>query len=190
MANATLIEVMHKPGVTDPVGKGLAHDITHLGLARVKGVASAQLYQIHGSLATHDKTRIARDLLADPILHDYRIESGASPQPSPDGTIGPMRPWTDGPASSGSKGCWGGRRSPGEAKHGLVIDVWYKPGVTDAVGESVMKGIRDLNIPGVKEVRTGMRYYLKGVTRQDAAEKIASALLVNPLVHESIIHAD
>jgi phosphoribosylformylglycinamidine (FGAM) synthase PurS component len=164
-----LIEVMHKPGVTDPVGKGLTHDITHLGLARLKSVASAQLYQIHGSLATDDKKRIARDLLADHILHDYRIESGASPQPSPDGR---------------------GRRSPGEAKHGLVIDVWYKPGVTDAVGESVMKGIRDMNIPGVKEVRTGMRYHLKGVTRQDVAEKIALALLVNPLVNESIIHAD
>ena len=72
----------------------------------------------------------------------------------------------------------------------MVLDVWYKPGVTDAVGESVMKGIRDLNIPGVKEVRTGMRYHLHGVTRPDVAEKIASALLVNPLVTESIIHAD
>ena len=29
MADAYLIEVMHKPGVTDPVGKGLAHDIQH-----------------------------------------------------------------------------------------------------------------------------------------------------------------
>jgi phosphoribosylformylglycinamidine (FGAM) synthase PurS component len=72
----------------------------------------------------------------------------------------------------------------------MVIDVWYKPGVTDAVGESVMKGIRDLNIPGVKEVRTGMRYHLKGVTRQEIAEKIALALLVNPLVNDSVVHAD
>jgi phosphoribosylformylglycinamidine (FGAM) synthase PurS component len=169
MSDAYLIEVMHKPGVTDPVGKGLAHDINHLELAKVKSVASAQLYQIHGALATEDRTRIARDLLSDPILHEYRVALFASPQPSPSGR---------------------GRRSPGEAKDAVVIDVWYKQGVTDAVGESVMKGIRDLNIPGVKEVRTGMRYHLKGVTRLEVAEKIAAALLVNPLVTESTIHAD
>jgi len=162
MPNAYLIEVMHKPGVTDPVGKGLAHDINHLELARVKSVASAQLYQIHGGLGTEDRTRIARDLLSDPILHHYVIS------------------------------VWDSASRPALSKEGraMVIDVWYKPGVTDAVGESVMKGIRDLNIPGVKEVRTGMRYHLHGVTRAEAAEKIASALLVNPLVNESIIHAD
>jgi len=170
MANAYLIEVMHKPGVTDPVGKGLAHDISHLELARVKSVASAQLYQIHGSLGKEDRTRIARDLLSDPILQDYREEHYPSPQPLPAGRQALPK--------GGSKG------------EGLVIDVWYKPGVTDAVGESVMKGIRDLNIPGVKEVRTGMRYHLHGVTRAEVAEKIASALLINPLVNESIIHAD
>jgi phosphoribosylformylglycinamidine (FGAM) synthase PurS component len=54
----------------------------------------------------------------------------------------------------------------------------------------VLKGIRDLDISGVNEVRTGMRYHLQGVTRQEVAQKIALALLVNPLVHESIIHAD
>jgi phosphoribosylformylglycinamidine (FGAM) synthase PurS component len=162
MASAYLIEVKHKPGVTDPVGKGLAHDINHLELAKVKSVASAQLYQVHGGLGTEDRTRIARDLLSDPILHDYVISA------------------------------WETTTRPATAKEGrgMVIDVWYKPGVTDAVGESVMKGIRDLNIPGVKEVRTGMRYHLHGVSRADVAGKIASALLVNPLVNESIIHAD
>jgi phosphoribosylformylglycinamidine (FGAM) synthase PurS component len=162
MANAYLIEVKHKPGMTDPVGKGLANDINHLDLAKVKNVASAQLYQINGSLGTEDRTRIARDLLSDPILHEYVIAEW-------DSTARPVAP-KDG--------------------RSMVIDVWYKPGVTDAVGESVMKGIRDLNIPGVKEVRTGMRYHLQGVTKSEVAGKIAAALLVNPLVTESTIHAD
>jgi len=162
MNNACLIEVMHKPGITDPAGKDLAHEIAHLGLARLKSVASAQLYQIRGSLATDDKKRIARDLLADPILHDYQISAWETVS----------------------------RPTPRRGARAMVIDVWYKPGVTDAVGESVMKGIRDLNIPGVKEVRTGMRYHLKGAAHQDAAEKIAAALLVNPLIHESVVHAD
>ena len=72
----------------------------------------------------------------------------------------------------------------------LVIDVWYKAGVTDVVSDSVQKGIKDLNIQGVQDVRTGMRYHLVGVTRREVAEKIAAALLSNPQVHESTIHAD
>ena len=162
MPNAYLIEVKHKPGITDPVGKGLASDINELDLAHVKSVASAQLYQIHGGLGTEDRTRIARDLLSDPILHDYRISAWDSAS----------------------------RQSSTKESRTMVIDVWYKPGVTDVVGESVMKGIRDLNIPGVKEVRTGMRYHLNGVKSAEVAEKIASSLLVNPLVTESNIHAD
>jgi phosphoribosylformylglycinamidine (FGAM) synthase PurS component len=77
-----------------------------------------------------------------------------------------------------------------KADKSLVIDIWYKQGVTDVVGDSVLKGIKDLSITGVQDVRTGMRYHLQGVTRREVAEKIAAALLVNPLVHESTIHAD
>jgi phosphoribosylformylglycinamidine (FGAM) synthase PurS component len=157
MARTYLIEVSHRPGVSDPVGKGLAHDIHHLALARVKGVLSAQLYRLAGSISESERKRIAEDLLCDPIIQEYREDT---------------------PVKSARK------------QGALVIDVWYKPGVTDVVGESVLKGIRDLSIQGVKEVRTGRRYHLQGVTRQEIAQKIALALLVNPLVHESTIHAD
>jgi phosphoribosylformylglycinamidine (FGAM) synthase PurS component len=171
MANACVIEVRCKKGVTDPVGQGLTRDINHLGLGKVKGVASAQLYQIQGSVAAHAKVGIARDLLADPILHDYHIDDAPSPP-------------TLSPRERAAKGLGEGHRSS------LVIDVWYKTGVTDVVGDSVLKGIRDLNIDGVKEVRTGMRYHLHGITKREIAERVALALLVNPLVHDSIIHAD
>jgi phosphoribosylformylglycinamidine (FGAM) synthase PurS component len=47
-----------------------------------------------------------------------------------------------------------------------------------------------LGIHDVQDVRTGMRYHLQGVSQRAVAEKIALALLVNPLVHEMTIHAD
>jgi len=72
----------------------------------------------------------------------------------------------------------------------MVVDIWFKAGVTDVVGDSVLKGIRDLDIQGVQQVRTGMRYAFEGVTKRETAEKIALALLVNPLVHEATVHAD
>ena len=78
------------------------------------------------------------------------------------------------------------------APKSLVVDVWFKAGVTDVVGDSVLKGIRDLDIQGVEKVRTGMRYAFEGVTKREVAEKIALApLLINPLdFTESTIHAD
>jgi len=154
MAHTHLFEIGYKPGVTDPVGRGLKSDIAHLGLAKVSQVASAQLYKVLGKLSEEDRSRITNDLLCDPILNEAR-----------EGT------------------------APGKSK-AMVIDVWYKAGVTDAVGDSVRKGITDLGIRDVQDVRTGMRYHLQGVTQRAVAEKIALALLVNPLVHEMTIHAD
>src|SRR4051812_20540084 len=106
MAQSYLIEVAHKPGITDPVGKGLTHDIVHLGLAKVKNVSSAQLYRLEGELTPADRKRIAEDLLCDPILQEYREDT-------------PVK-------SEGKVGS-------------LVIDIWYKAGVTDVVGDSVRK---------------------------------------------------
>ena len=154
MAHTHLFEIGYKPGVPDPVGRGLKHDIAHLGLAKVNQVASAQLYKVLGKLSAEDCSRITKDLLCDPILNESR-----------EGT------------------------APGKNK-AMVIDVRYKAGVTDAVGDSVRKGIADLGIHDVQDVRTGMRYHLQGVTQRAVAEKIALALLVNPLVHEMTIHAD
>jgi len=155
MAHTHLFEIGYKAGVTDPVGQGLKHDIAQLGFGKVKQVTSAQLYKVSGTLSADERSRIARDLLCDPILNES----------------------------------FGKKSSAGKAKS-MVIDVWYKAGVTDVVGDSVRKGIEDLDIPGVKDVRTGMRYHLQGVTKRETGEKIALALLVNPLVHDLTIHAD
>ena len=154
MAHTHLFEIGYKAGVTDPVGQGLKQDIVGLGLAKVKHVASAQLYKVAGTLSAEDRTRIVKDLLCDPILNE------------------PME------------------KTAAEKTKSMVIDVWYKVGVTDVVGDSVQKGIEDLDIHGVKSVRTGMRYHLLGVTKKETAEKIALALLVNPLVHDLTIYAD
>ncbi|MFH1824814.1 MAG: phosphoribosylformylglycinamidine synthase subunit PurS [Candidatus Firestonebacteria bacterium] len=62
------------------------------------------------------------------------------------------------------------------------IEVWYKTGVTDAVGDSVKKGISDLGITGVKEVKTGQVYIIKGKISKKEIEKICSGLLANSIV--------
>ena len=71
----------------------------------------------------------------------------------------------------------------------VVIDVWYKSGVTDVVGDSVLKGLRDIGIEGVSEVRTGSRFRLWGVRNSAEAQLIADTILANPLIQDRIIHA-
>jgi phosphoribosylformylglycinamidine synthase subunit PurSL len=162
MSGTYLIEVRYKKGVADPVGRGLTADIRHLGLGKVKETRAAQLYRLVGDLKPAARTRIASDLLTDPIVQEFQEGD-----------------WHKGSA----------KPSPSKTDKPVVVDVWYKPGVTDAIGDSVLKGIRDLALDGVSEVRTGARYRFWGLARS-AAEKLTLALLANPLVNDYVIHAD
>jgi phosphoribosylformylglycinamidine (FGAM) synthase PurS component len=80
----------------------------------------------------------------------------------------------------------GATRRPGAT----TIDVCFKDGVTDAVGDSVMKGLQDLGIESVKQVRTGMRYRLEGVRKAEIGKKVALSFLANPLVQEIFVYVD
>ena len=62
------------------------------------------------------------------------------------------------------------------------VEVWYKPGVTDAVGDSVMKGIKDLGISGASSVKTGQVYIIEGKLDKKQIEKVCSGLLANGIV--------
>jgi len=62
------------------------------------------------------------------------------------------------------------------------VEVWYKAGVTDAVGDSVIKGIKDLGVGGVTSVKTGQVYIIEGKTDKKQIEKICSGLLANGIV--------
>ena len=69
-----------------------------------------------------------------------------------------------------------------EVKMKYEVEVWYKPGVTDAVGDSVKKGIRDLNIKGTESVKTGQVYIISGKLGTKDIEKICEGLLSNNVV--------
>lgn len=74
----------------------------------------------------------------------------------------------------------GRRRRPAGTSE---VEVFYKEGVTDTVGETALKGIRDLGIRSVKKVTTGHRYFLsgRGLDRVET-ELIARHLLANEVI--------
>ncbi len=63
-------------------------------------------------------------------------------------------------------------------------DVFYKKGVTDAVGESVKIGIRDLGIEGPRSVKTGFRYRITGGISSKDVENICQSLLANSVIQD------
>jgi len=76
------------------------------------------------------------------------------------------------------------------APKATTVDVCYKSGVTDVVGDTVMKGIQDLGVQSVSEVRTGMRYRFPGVKREAIGRKVALTFLANPLIQDIFIYVD
>lgn len=63
-----------------------------------------------------------------------------------------------------------------------TIEVQYKPGVTDAVGDSTVKGIKDIGISTVNNVRTGKKFWLSGNLNEQIIKTIAQRLLMNDVI--------
>ena len=72
--------------------------------------------------------------------------------------------------------------SENDAAKDWTLEVQFKPGVTDAVGDSTVKGINDLGITGVTTVRTGHKYWLTGTLNAEVLKTIAQRLLMNDVI--------
>jgi len=63
-----------------------------------------------------------------------------------------------------------------------MVEVAYKHGVTDAVGDSTVKGINDLGINNVTSTKTGKRFIIKGKLSEDDIAVICRRLLANDVI--------
>jgi phosphoribosylformylglycinamidine synthase len=71
------IEITFKPGARDVHGQEVLHQVRDLGLSRVKGVESARLFYLDTAAPRADVERIARQLLTDPVVEQYRVSDGS-----------------------------------------------------------------------------------------------------------------
>jgi phosphoribosylformylglycinamidine synthase subunit PurS len=74
------VYVTLKPGVLDPQGKAIQHSVELLGFNGVVDVRQGKYFEIaiDGALgeaeAREAATRMAREVLSNPIIEDYRVE--------------------------------------------------------------------------------------------------------------------
>ena len=147
-----VVEVSAKPGNPDPAGAALVQQVQALGVPGITEARVNALYELRGKLSAAQATDIARQLLADPVTQDFRIDrSGASIPTGPH--------WR--------------------------LEVWLRPSVTDPVGESVGKAVRDLGLAEPAATRAGTAYLLFGRLQKAQAEKVLEKLLANPVVHRA-----
>ncbi|HET8842548.1 MAG TPA: phosphoribosylformylglycinamidine synthase subunit PurL [Ktedonobacteraceae bacterium] len=80
-------------------------------------------------------------------------------------------------------------RAPSAADSAHVVDVFFHPGVTDTLAESVIAGAQMLGITGIDHVETGRRYLLDSRLHTGEARLIAESLLYNPVIQQYELHA-
>ena len=146
------IEVSYKPETPDAIGQGILQDINDLGLTGVESVHTVQIYWIEGDINANAIERICAELLADPVTQNYVYSHSDNHAPK-----------------QSEDSVW-------------TIEVRLKPGVTDAVGDSVLKGLRDMEIPDVQTAQTGQKYRIHGRLNQAKLEMIAQQLLANDVI--------
>lgn len=156
------IEISHKQHIKDIKAEETEKDILDLGLKGIEEVKSILLYEIDGDFTVKEITGICKNLLIDGITQDFKVF--------------PLEKTTNQknicPASKKKSNQW-------------LVEVWFKKGVTDTVGETVKKGIRDLGLKNeVNRVKTGCKYILKGNLAKAGIEKITTSLLANKVVQE------
>ena len=74
-----IVSIGLKKGVADPEGKNTAKALHLLGFDSVSGVSSAKMFRIRIEGVDREKAvamveDMCRKLLANPVIHDYKIE--------------------------------------------------------------------------------------------------------------------
>ena len=75
---ATIL-VRPKPGILDPQGKAIQHSVELLGYGGIADVRQGKYFEIalddaDEQQARESVARIAREVLSNPIIEDYRVE--------------------------------------------------------------------------------------------------------------------
>jgi phosphoribosylformylglycinamidine synthase len=74
------VYVTLKPGVLDPQGKAIHHSIELLGFEKINDVRQGKYFEIlldaelSETEAKEMAEKIAKDVLANPVIEDYRVE--------------------------------------------------------------------------------------------------------------------
>ena len=159
----TRIEVGQKSPSTDSQARKILAAIHETFHLPVEKAATLSVYTLEMDLDGKAKERVARELLTDPITERFAV---------------------DGHLASGALA--------GGEGFDFLIEVGYKPGVTDNVGRSSREGVSDLfgkPLGDEDMVFTSRQFLLWGTLTRADAETLATKLFANPLIETYLIRS-
>ena len=74
------VYVTLKPSVLDPQGKAIQHSVEQLGFGGIEDIRQGKYFEIaldaslDSDRARETAERMAREVLANPVIEDYRVE--------------------------------------------------------------------------------------------------------------------
>lgn len=74
------VYVTLKPSVLDPQGKAIHHSVELMGYGGIRDVRQGKYFEIaledtlDEARAREEAERVARDVLSNPVIEDYRVE--------------------------------------------------------------------------------------------------------------------
>ena len=153
---AAIIEIQPKKPQFDPLSKQVQSSLLENGGTPGDAeVRTERLYRIEGDVTSEQIDAAARQLLVDPVVETAHVLSVGT-----------------------------GKTKNGEKKKGFMVDVWPKSGVTDPVGETVEKGLRDLGLKGECRAASGTRYIFPKMQDEKLIRNFATQFLANELIHD------
>ncbi|MEK6260343.1 MAG: phosphoribosylformylglycinamidine synthase subunit PurS, partial [Planctomycetota bacterium] len=164
-----LWEVEIRPAANE-IDRDAARVVTEaqaLGASTVKQARSARSFLLQAaSLSEADVLRAARTLLVDPVAEVGRVTKVERQGPAP--------------ANSSSSDPQPSTLNP------QLLNVLFKPGVTDNVGMSTQKALVDLGFD-VEAVATGRKYWFDAAASSADLDRVAKRILANDAIERVIV---
>jgi phosphoribosylformylglycinamidine synthase len=172
-------EVFNRPGFPDVHGNSILEEVKELGISSVEAVQSAKVFLIEAGFDKDFASRLAKELLTDPVCEEYYIGRSSAPAGLAKATLMLTDPVCE-------EYYIGRSSAPAGLAKATLIEVHLKSGVTDPVAKSVMTAIADMGVK-VGNVRTARKYILLGEFTQSQTDTIAKKILANDCIEEVVI---
>ncbi len=150
------VEIRPGEGEVDREGQRVLAECRELGLDSIREVSSARSFLLQGELNEDEVSAISRTLLVDSVSESSRAHR-----------------------LDGSPG------TNGSGDQATLLTVLFKPGVTDNVGQSAQKALRDQKV-SVDAVATCRRYRLNVDARPADIDRLSARVLAGRLAMDRI----
>ncbi|MDA1016243.1 MAG: phosphoribosylformylglycinamidine synthase subunit PurL [Planctomycetota bacterium] len=153
------VEIHPATGMTDREGQRVLGQCRELGVETVAAVRTARSYLLQGDLTRDDVTQTAASLLVDAVVETFDVRE-----------LGERATESD---------------SLTNASNARLLNVLYKPGVTDNVAETARKALVGLGVP-VETVATCRKFRLEGNPSDADIDLLARRALSNDAIEQVV----